>query len=448
MDMPIRLKNKFLQSFVLLAFKRPSIERIFLREHVNRSILQTRLALVLGLAMYALFGLLDLWIYPAASSISIPTRFIIVPLVFAGSFLATFLFRRWFELIAIVALSAAHAGHMALILTGVFPPAYAYSITIIILTFLFAFSRIRFMYAIPVALAVIVSFHVVILGKLSYTLQMLSETDFFIISFLVLGISAGYSIERFLRADFVKTRLLNTERNKSERLLQNILPAAVCHELKERGVTRPIRYDNASVMFADFVGFTKATEGVPAGTLIATLDQYFSQFDVLITKYGLEKIKTIGDEYMAVAGIPESSTTHALDCIMAALDFLEYGQLYRNEDNDLLKLDMRIGISSGPLVAGVLGKRKFTYDVFGNTVNNASRVQGASRPGRVTVSRSTWDLVQDFFDAEDRGVVKVKNGEELELFSIQRFKEQYSLDSDGTMPNLAFAKQYDLIKSR
>lgn len=434
------------QNPITLAFKKYRVERLFLREHVQRSIGQTRLSLVMGLLLVISFGVLDLVSYSNAGALSVPVRFIMIPLGFSLCFVATFFFRRYFEIIALVAIFVAHSGHLLLIWLGPFPPAYGTSITIIILMFLFGLSRIRFKLAIPAAVIIILTYQILVIAILGYPLLALLESEFYIISFTFIAVSAGYSIERFLRADFVKSRMLSTERHKSERLLLNILPAAVCKELKERGITRPVRYEQASVLFADFVGFTKASVGVSAGTLIATLDQYFSQFDTVVTKYGLEKIKTIGDEYMLVAGIPRSSTTHAIDCVMAALDFLEYGKIYRNEVNDLLKLEMRIGISSGPLVAGVLGKSKFTYDVFGSTVNQASRVESASRTGQVTISRTTYNLVKDFFACEARGVVTVKNGEEVELFAIQGFKPEYSLDPDGTMPNMDFVKRYEELK--
>jgi class 3 adenylate cyclase len=215
-----------------------------------------------------------------------------------------------------------------------------------------------------------------------------------------------------------RTRDLVEEKNRSDRLLENILPDEIASELKANGSTKPKRYDNASVLFTDFRGFTTVVSSLPADRLVHELNQIFRSFDDILDEVGVEKIKTIGDSYMIVAGVPAECEDHALRCAEAALRMLEFIQ-QRNQSASI-KWEMRAGIHSGAVVAGIVGKRKFAYDIFGDTVNIASRMESAGSPGRLNVSAYTYDLIRHQYAGEYRGKVNAKGKGDVDMYFIDR----------------------------
>lgn len=207
---------------------------------------------------------------------------------------------------------------------------------------------------------------------------------------------------------------------RSEELLLNILPAAIAAELKQSGVAQARQYEQATVLFTDFVGFSRIANTVSAERLVADLDYCYGQFDKITEKYRLEKIKTIGDSYMCAGGLPESDTDHAQRMVRAALEmqtFLKDWNAQRVQRGEA-PLEARIGIHTGPLVAGVVGYRKFAYDIWGDTVNIASRVESAGEPGRVNISETTFQLVKDQFACDFRGILPVKNLPPIAMYYV------------------------------
>jgi guanylate cyclase len=194
---------------------------------------------------------------------------------------------------------------------------------------------------------------------------------------------------------------LEQEQERSEELLLNILPEEVAADLKKDGRTEAKYYESASVLFADMVGFTALADRSSPGDLVATLNEIFSEFDAISTRHGIEKIRTIGDAFMAAAGVPVERADHADAIARAALDMKGFVDRYDG-------VEFRIGISSGPLVAGVVGTSKFQFDVWGNTVNMASRMESSGEPGRIQISATTHRLLDSEFECEPRGVVEVK----------------------------------------
>ncbi len=213
-------------------------------------------------------------------------------------------------------------------------------------------------------------------------------------------------------------RLVTTEKTKSDNLLLNILPAEVAAELKDTGASTARLYDEVSVMFTDFVSFTSAAEKLSPGELVRELHECFTAFDGIIERYGLEKIKTIGDAYMAVSGLPVSVPDHASKALSAALEIRDY-----IAQRKLIRptFDIRLGIHSGPVVAGIVGVKKFAYDIWGDTVNTAARMEQNSVAGKVNISGYTYNLVEhEAYGFEHRGKVAAKNKGEIDMFFVEQ----------------------------
>jgi adenylate cyclase len=193
---------------------------------------------------------------------------------------------------------------------------------------------------------------------------------------------------------------LSFERERAEGLLLNVLPAEIADELKQRGETRARHYDGISVLFADIVGFTPLSASMEPEEMVDQLNEVFTAFDALTDRYGVEKIRTIGDSYMIAAGVPTPREDHAQVLARVALDMLAYAEQG--------PLSFRIGINSGPAVAGVIGTKKFQYDVWGDTVNTASRMESHGEPGRIQISEATYQLIKGTFSTTPRGPIEVK----------------------------------------
>ncbi|NQU58933.1 MAG: FIST C-terminal domain-containing protein [Rhodospirillales bacterium] len=210
---------------------------------------------------------------------------------------------------------------------------------------------------------------------------------------------------------------LEKEQDKSEALLRNILPAKVAEELKKRGLVDPVFYPSVTVLFTDFVGFTTHAAALSPKQLVATLDSYFTAFDAIARRNGVEKLKTIGDAYMCVGGVPNANDTHVADMVHAALEMQELmAERARTESEEQWQL--RIGIHTGPLMAGVIGTSKFAYDVWGNTVNIAARLESGGEEGQVNVSREVHDALADMFAFSHRGKISAKNIGEIDMYFV------------------------------
>ncbi|MBI3394631.1 MAG: adenylate/guanylate cyclase domain-containing protein [Spirochaetia bacterium] len=237
------------------------------------------------------------------------------------------------------------------------------------------------------------------------------------------------------------------KRRKSEKLLLNILPADVAAELKDKGATEPVLYEDVSVMFTDFKGFTQIAETMSPRELIQDLDACFVQFDKITERFNLEKLKTIGDSYMCAGGIPKENKTHAIDCALAALEIQAFMNLMKQikAEQGLPYWELRLGVHTGPLVAGVIGEKKFAYDVWGDTVNTASRMESSGTPGKINISGSTYELIKDLFDCEYRGQVSAKNKGDVAMYYVNGLKPEYSLPMDAKAPNGKFWQMYTEI---
>jgi class 3 adenylate cyclase len=207
---------------------------------------------------------------------------------------------------------------------------------------------------------------------------------------------------------------IRKQQELAETLLLNVLPPSVAAELKEKGAVDPRYHDDVTILFTDFQGFTLSTEKLAAEELVSSLHEYFTAFDKVIHRHGLEKLKTIGDSYMCVAGLPERRASHAVDALLAAFEIIE--EVRSAHAKGLPPWSIRIGVHTGPVISGVVGIRKFAYDIWGESVNFASRMESSGSPGRVNLSATTYSKVKDFFECEARGKVATKEGREFEMY--------------------------------
>ncbi len=217
-----------------------------------------------------------------------------------------------------------------------------------------------------------------------------------------------------------RTQELEVEKNKSDALLLNILPAQLVEELKEKGFTKPREFKMISILFTDFKGFTNISATLPAEKLVNELNDMFKMFDAIIERYGLEKLKTIGDSYMIGAGLPRETEDHAQRIVMAAMQMHNY--VNDRNKTSAVKWQMRAGVHSGNVVAGVVGTKKFTYDIWGDTVNIASRMESSCEPGRINISAYTYDLIREYFECEYRGKVDAKGKGEIDMYFVTSLK--------------------------
>jgi adenylate cyclase len=250
----------------------------------------------------------------------------------------------------------------------------------------------------------------------------------FIVAFVLLALLLAALYNRYkLKTNSNKAleelnKIVTQEKERSDELLLNILPAEVAAELKKKGNTTAKHYDSVTVMFTDFIGFTKVAERLSADDLVSEIDTCFKAFDHIIDKYNIEKIKTIGDSYMCAGGIPVSNKTHAEDVVRAAIEIRDFMVLRMQHlssyEKELDGFEIRIGIHTGPVVAGIVGVKKFAYDIWGDTVNVASRMETTSVTGQINISGSTHELVKEIFACSYRGKVHAKNKGEVDMYYV------------------------------
>lgn len=252
-----------------------------------------------------------------------------------------------------------------------------------------------------------------------------------------------YSLEQIINK---RTEDLIIEKEKTEALLANVLPKNTASEIMEKGKATKIKYNFVTVLFSDIQGFTKIAEEMNPEALIDELDKFFFYFDSVVEKFGIEKIKTIGDAYMCAGGIPEKNRTNPVEVILAALEMKAYMKnLKETSEFEGMKFwDIRIGIHTGTVVAGVVGQKKLSYDIWGDTVNTASRMESSGEAGKINISGTTYEFVKEFFTCEFRGKMPVKYKGELEMYFVNGIVPELS-DESGK-PNSKFIVKMQMIK--
>jgi adenylate cyclase len=281
----------------------------------------------------------------------------------------------------------------------------------------------------------------------------LAKFLYLIASLLIIWVLYDFLNLRFARKLYTLEQIINKrtedliiEKEKTEALLANVLPKNTASEIMEKGKATKIKYNFVTVLFSDIQGFTKIAEEMNPEVLIDELDKFFFHFDSVVEKFGIEKIKTIGDAYMCAGGIPEKNRTNPVEVILAALEMRGYmDKLKEASELEGMKFwDIRIGIHTGTVVAGVVGQKKLSYDIWGDTVNTASRMESSGEAGKINISGTTYEFVREFFDCEFRGKMPVKYKGELEMYFVNGIIPELCDEQGG--PNRKFIIKMQMIK--
>ncbi len=235
-------------------------------------------------------------------------------------------------------------------------------------------------------------------------------------------------------------KLAEEQKSMADNLLVNIFPYEIAEQLKNKGYAVPKHYRLVSIMFTDFVGFSKLSEQLSIRDLIKELSMYFEKFDYITQAHYIEKIKTIGDSYMCAGGLPIRNKSNPIDIVLAALEIqkfvTEINVIKQNYNQP--KWDIRLGIHTGEVIAGVIGKSKMAYDIWGDAVNTASRMESSGERNKINISGSTYKHVSKFFNCSYRGKVEVRNMGEIDMYFVNGLREEYRMNNDGAIPNKTF----------
>jgi class 3 adenylate cyclase len=388
-------------------------EGAYQTEFYRRNLLNVRAAHVLGIVMWMLWGLLVPRFLTDERGLDLAVRYgALIPILLIGLGLSfTRVYPRIWqgETVAVIVLSSfIWIGYTASI--EAMPFDFGYVGLILIMAFSYTLVRMRFVYVAASSTVMVVAYVAATLaGQDPFSRLLLAA--YYLGSFWLLGLVASYVLERSMRLVFLRERQLDRERARSDALLLNILPRAIVDRLKARqeeagGGRLAEGLREVTVVFADLADFTRLAERTPPDELVAALDDLFTRFDGLADRFGLEKIKTVGDAYMAVAGAPDPRPDHteaAADLALAILEILR-GSTWPTGD----PIRVRVGMATGPAVAGVIGQRKFAYDLWGDTVNLASRLEANGEPGRILVSESVVERLAGRYAFGPVTVIDVK----------------------------------------
>jgi class 3 adenylate cyclase len=395
-----------------LRFHDPALESAFRDDRFRHNIVNIRFAFVAGITFWVAWGVI---LRPhilalADRRLDAIVRFgVFIPMLLVGLGLTfTPLFRRIWQGMSVVVATITilvwvyYTSHVLTL-----PAEYGYVGIILITAFTYTLARLRFLWVMLVTLIGIAAY-LPYAFTASYIVDVsLVLATLFLFSFGILGGLAAYRLERFSRQLFLRERQVELERERSDSLLLNILPQAIVEQLKTSPDGRVAQaFDHVTVLIADAVGSTEQGGRSSAEDFAATLDELFRRFDQIADRHGLEKIKTIGDAYMAVAGAPVPMADHAAAAASMALEVLAEAGKVRWPSGDPVRV--RVGVATGPAVAGIIGYRKFAYDVWGDTVNLASRLQESSEPAQALVSEPTAEQLGDEYEFGASRVIELK----------------------------------------
>lgn len=404
-----------------LRFADRALEREFQRELGRQAHTQTRVGFAAAAVLWVLCGFL----LPTITAPS-PALYGVVAFMTAANVIA-FAAGGWADTLdrqqLLGTVMNTLAGFAVLVITELAGAFDRYAAPALMMMTIFAFLvlRLRFVSATVAALTYVTAFTSIAISR-SHGLDHAMDI-FLVASALGISAAAAYFLETASRTVFHQTRVIESqqfalerEKEKSDRLLLNVLPEPIAARLREDTASVAEAFDDASVLFADLVGFTPLSERMPAERVVAMLNELFSRFDDLAEQHGVEKIKTIGDAYMAVAGVPTPCADHAERVVAMGLEMLAV--VAERAARDELELELRVGVHSGPVVAGVIGKKRFIYDLWGDTVNVASRMESHGLPGKLQLSDATLARLGDGRAVEERAPIDVKGKGRMRTFLL------------------------------
>ena len=396
----------------------PKMEQAFLDDYYDRSINQMRIAIVLATVITGSFGFLDMWIMPTVTGKIWFVRYVIMCPFFLAVLLLSFTryARRFIQLGVALGMFVCGLGINAMLVIAPAPGNYLYLDGLLLVPMFPPTMRVRFIYSTISSWAIFAAYEIAAIRLTNTSLPYLINNNAFLIASIAVGMVTTYMIELFERRNFIQQLQLEKEHDRSERLLLNILPASIAHRLKQKHETIADGFAEVTVLFADIAGFTKLAASRSPREVVEMLNNIFSEFDHLAEKHGVEKIKTIGDAYMAVAGLPVHSPDHVISIVELALDMQD--AVARRMVANHGPISLRIGINTGPVVAGVIGMKKFIYDVWGDTVNTASRMESHGIDGGIQVTEETYERLKHAYRLEERELQKIKGKGEMRTYLL------------------------------
>ena len=416
-----------------LRFPDEVIETQFRREYLANTISTTRLALVLGLILYSLFGILDIYAIPFSKDIVWIIRYGIIAPVVIAALVASYntSLQKYMQAFMCIVVAISGLGIVAMIsitTEAEFGNRFYFTGLILISMWGYTLSRLRFGYAVLANLIIMVGYE---FASIAVKQLLESETgiviftmhNFFFLGANVIGMFGSYYLERYTRRDFLQKYTIRAQRDRADKLLYNVLPRQIAERLKESDETIAEEFSSATVLFADIVNFTPISARFGPLEVVEMLNELFSHFDDLVDKYGVEKIQVAGDGYMVAAGVPTPRPDHATVLAQLALDMLDY--VKREEFlGGRHPIEIRIGLNSGPLIAGVIGRKKYFYALWGDMVNTASRMESHGESGKIQITRETYELVRDEYECEYIGEISVKGKGQMEAWHLLAKKEK------------------------
>ena len=411
------------------------LETEFREDYQANTISTTRLALVLGLILYSLFGILDIYAIPISKDIVWIIRYGIVTPVMLFALVASYssIFQKYMQAWMSLVVAVSGLGIVAMISItreAEFGNRFYFTGLILISMWGYSLSRLRFWYAVLANLVIMIGYE---FGSIVFKQLLESETgvviftmhNFFFLGANVIGMFGSYFLERYTRRDFLQKYTIQAQRDQADELLYNVLPERIAERLKQSSETIAEEFNSVSVLFADIVNFTPISARFGPREVVDMLNEVFSHFDGLVDKYGVEKIQVAGDAYMAAAGVPTFRPDHATVLAQLALDMLDY---LKQEEflGGKHPIEIRIGLNSGSSIGGVIGRKKYFYALWGDMVNIASRMQSHGEVGKIQITRDTYELVKDDFDCEYIGKIDIKGKGKMEAWHLLARKEERS----------------------
>jgi class 3 adenylate cyclase len=412
------------------------IEKQFREDYQANTIGTTRFAMVLGIFLYSIFGILDIYAAPVSKNTLWFIRYVIVVPFFIFLLILSYSkrYQKYIQPWVCIGVVVAGWGVIAGIMITrevEFASRFYFSGFLLVSLWAYGLSRLQFRYAVLANLIILVGYeytNIFIQGRLE------TETgtvifilhNFFFLGANLIGMFTSYYLERYTRRDFLQKYTIQEQRDQADRLLYNILPQRIADRLKQSNETIAEEFNDASVLFADIVNFTPISARFAPHEVVDMLNDLFSRFDELVDKYGVEKIQVVGDGYTVAAGVPTPKPDHATVLAQLALDMLD---CVKNAEflGGKHPIEIRIGLNSGSLMAGVIGRKKYYYALWGDMVNTASRMESHGESGKIQITRATYELVKDEFECEYIGEIDVKGKGPMEVWHLIARKEERSL---------------------